>query len=209
MGDVSVKVAYSVVRSLAVSVLSGTSLIDRFVKSIVHPEQKTVLYSSRPAPIPTINELWEEHKDKIDKTQVSIMTKEERGARLVGLARIIQISPKWERIMLVFTDTRERVQFRLLLEWHSTKACIITTGMIDAIPSRPFTLSVRDPTNAPLSVVGHQQVATALSSPSLIKHDKFEESPMYISSPRIHRGVTFVHHRPHVHSLQQTVGHKH
>lgn len=51
LGDLRVRVWFGVVKNLAVSVLLGTSFIDRFVTGIFPPERKVVPQNSEPVDI--------------------------------------------------------------------------------------------------------------------------------------------------------------
>lgn len=69
MTGCNARVAYDVVRNLAVPFLIGTSSIERFVKGTSALEPKIVRYNSKPVPILAINDLQTDQRE--------IMTRQE------------------------------------------------------------------------------------------------------------------------------------
>lgn len=92
-------------------VLIGSSYIDIFVKGIVQPERKIILYNVKPVPILTITDILEKKNKAQDVTVI-----EEDVPRLVGVARQTKI-PTWSQgTVSVTTDARGLVKIDTLVE---------------------------------------------------------------------------------------------
>lgn len=66
-GQSRVRVVFYTVCTVVVTVLPGTSFVDRFVRGIFPLKRKIVHYSSELVPILSFNDLAEEHNDRDEK----------------------------------------------------------------------------------------------------------------------------------------------
>lgn len=110
MGYSKRRVFFGVIRSLAVPVLLGTSLIARIVKGILCSGQKNILYNYKPVPLLVYNYLPSEYKDKHDSAQHVMMTLEERTSRLLCVREQTTLPIKWEEVVLAAKYAKELVQ---------------------------------------------------------------------------------------------------
>lgn len=148
-----------------------------------------------------------EEPNEKDKAQ-NVIIREGDTPRLVHVARKTKIRPWSEGIVLVATDARRLLQIEPLLEWDSIQAWTTASGIINAIPTRPINVIVRKPKNVPFFLATNQRNATALSPPSAVVHNKYDELSPYSSNLSLCESVKLFHTLLHVNRLQKMINHE-
>lgn len=122
---------------------------------------------------------------------------------MVCVARQTNTFLKPKRLLLLSTDAKALVQLESVLARDSNKAWRTATGDIEALPNRPFTVSVVKQADALLSGMRQQQIATKFCFLSYIKQNSCDESSAYTESGLLPDSANLVHQQPHVYRLQQ------
>lgn len=148
--DSTVRLFFGVERNLAVPVLFGTLLINRFLKSVYCSERRMIRFNSMQVANLAPKCLPEEHKD-MDKAKDLLITEEE-ALWQARASRKTKNQLRSEDFVSIVTDARVLVQIGPLLEWDSSEAWTTGSGIIDAIPNRSLNVKCFNLNNAPLSL---------------------------------------------------------
>lgn len=183
MGENPLRVAFGVVKNVAVSVFLGTSFINNIVKRIFSSNRKIVSCNSQPITILMVHEVSVYLRTTITSTNVangSIFDVEaEELDHVVRVTKATTLQLMFATTVLVNTSTDGIVQIESYTPFEQQYLCMTACTIMDIVPGRPFRILTANASSSIIDLEKCRRVAIKRPSPLQIIQIKKGEPSLY------------------------------